>query len=102
MHQKPTTRCSKYLVLKLDFSTVDVSGNIEIIQKSFFDYIKFSVKVFMLKYKSILNLDEQTIKFIQESEFVTSLLGTLLQKVEEAGKKLYLFIDEYDNFAKNS
>ncbi|MBF0407387.1 MAG: AAA family ATPase [Candidatus Riflebacteria bacterium] len=99
IHQNPTPCRNSYLVLKLDFSGIDVSQGIEIIQKNFFESVRGRIRDFISRYKHLIDFDSETIKLVSEADFVEPLLGTILTKLSEAGFKLYLFIDEYDNFS---
>ena len=80
-----TPNASKYLVLRFDFSGIDI-GDVE---NSFRHYVLTTLKFFIKRYN--LNLD-----FIEEP---ISLFKNIFDYLKDNDLKLYLLIDEYDNFA---
>lgn len=96
--QHPTPGKNKFLVLKLDFSAVD--ANNEKIEEAFLNYIKDTTLVFLKRYQKILDIDVKEAK--KEFDCCTSatvLMNTFFNYCREQGQKLFLIIDEYDNFA---
>jgi len=92
--QEPTPLHNQYLVMRWDFSKIEVSGTIQDIQDSLKDYLNSRIKRFQYKYQSLLNLP---IDIDVNNAF--SSFESLTTSVDLSGHKLYLFIDEYDNFA---
>ena len=98
IHQNPTKEKSSYMILKLNFSAV--TPDISTVEESFIYYIKKSVLRFLLKYEKFLGIDmkraeEEVISLKSASE----VMITLLDHCKEKEQKLYVIIDEYDNFA---
>ncbi|MFZ4663785.1 MAG: AAA family ATPase [Caldilineaceae bacterium] len=92
--RQPTPLHNQYLVMKWDFSNIESHGTIREIRTSLYNHINAHIKNFQLTYGARLhhpievNPDDALASF-------DSLLGV----VRTASYKLYLFIDEYDNFA---
>ncbi len=99
IHDHPTPNRHKYLVLRLDFSPVDTTGTIGAICKSFAVQVREAVWLFIRRYSKwvpeIASLEELT---KSATEDMAALMTSLLKKLEEAGHKMYLLIDEYDHF----
>lgn len=85
---------SKYLVLQWDFSCVDPTGSIDDIRRALHDHINTCIKDFSLYYKDILKKEIPI-----NPENAIDSFGDLFSIVRSTGYPLYLFIDEYDNFA---
>ncbi len=98
IHQNPTVEKNSYLVLKLDFSAVEPnSSNLE---SAFFKYIRDTAMTFLIRYKKLLgvNIKEAKAEFTSHTSAAT-LMNTFLNYCMESEQKLYVIIDEYDNFA---
>ena len=94
----PTPERGTYLVLKLNFSEID--PKIEKLENSFLLYVKEKSAAFFSKYKELLSTDKSII--LPEIEKMTSpsdILRSLLLHCRMSSRKLYVIIDEYDNFA---
>lgn len=91
----PTPSRNTYYILRLDFSGVN-SNNLE---QNFFDRLKLSIKDFCTDYKS-LNIQ---INFSTTDAAI--LIGTLFSSFKEKrlspNDKIFIIIDEYDNFAND-
>jgi hypothetical protein len=92
--KQPTPKHNQYFVLKWDFSAVKPEGNSADIQKTLYDHLNNCIKSFAKRYQSLLTeaieIDRQNAMYSFES---------LLVAVQSTPLKLYLLIDEYDNFA---
>ncbi|MCX6579957.1 MAG: AAA family ATPase [Candidatus Aminicenantes bacterium] len=98
IHRNPTTEKNSYMVLKLNFSAV--SPDISRVEEAFLHYIKKSALRFLTKYARLLNINIKTAR----EEFASlkspsEAMITLLDYCKEQEQKLYVIIDEYDNFA---
>ncbi len=89
IRNNPTPRKSSYLVLKLDFSGIDVSRGIELIQSNFFESLKTRMQDFFDKYKTILDVGSEIKKDIAETQFIEPLLGKFFLSFRNTGLKLY-------------
>ena len=92
--QNPTPLHNQYLILSLDFSFVRTYGPVEEIDRALQSYLNARIYNFSVRYGHLLT----TAIPIDPTNALTSLLA-LLTAVQQAGYKLYLFVDEYDNFA---
>ncbi|KIM10017.1 MAG: hypothetical protein KU38_08245 [Sulfurovum sp. FS08-3] len=81
-----TKEASSYLVLRFDFSAIDVSN----VEESFKQHLVLRMKSFVKKY----NL---AIEFANDRPI--SMLNHIFDTIQNNNLKLYLLIDEYDNFA---
>jgi len=81
-----TSLANSYLILKFDFSGIDVND----IENAFFYNIAITLEYFIKKY----NLN---IEYKNENPLV--LLHQIFEYLKEDNLKLYILIDEYDNFA---
>jgi hypothetical protein len=91
---EPTALHNQYFVLKWDFSMVDPYGDAEQIRGAMHRYINRRVRDFALTYRHILPIDIP----IEPEDALVSFLA-LLAAVRETPYRLYLLVDEYDNFA---
>ncbi|MEM7531931.1 MAG: AAA family ATPase [Chloroflexota bacterium] len=92
--QEPTPMRNRYMVMRWDFSKVPVSGSIEAIQKALNEYLNNNMIAFGEKYEKVL---KRPIRISENNAFIS--FDSLVSSVNQSGYKLYLFIDEYDNFA---
>ena len=94
----PTAEQGRYCVLGLDFSAV--SPDPSEVKRSFNQHVWLRAYNFLKRYQDVLGdagrsaLDE--IRENRDADFVT---GVVTEATGRAGLKIYLFIDEYDNFA---
>lgn len=93
----PTENRNSYLVLKMSFS--GITANPEKMEGSFNCYCEMMLKSFALKYASFLPSD--TLSSIQEADTAANKLASLCLSMQAKGLKMYLILDEYDNFANN-
>ncbi|WP_216093255.1 AAA family ATPase [Candidatus Marithrix sp. Canyon 246] len=92
--KNPTPIHNKYLVMKWDFSNISPEGDSKQIEKTLSDYLNERFQDFANYYQSILKISIS----INPSNPIASFLS-LLRAVRTTAYKLYLLIDEYDNFA---
>jgi len=92
--ERPTALHNQYFVLKWDFSMVDPYGDAEQIRGALHRYINRRVRDFALTYRHILPIEIS----IEPEDALVSFLA-LLAAVRETPYRLYLLVDEYDNFA---
>ena len=92
--QSPTPLHNQYLILRWDFSMVAPRHTYEQQLQVLTDYLNGEIKAFAGKYSAWL---EGTVE-IDRSNAAASFRSAL-DLVQKSGQKLYLLIDEYDNFA---
>ena len=88
--QNPTPLHNQYFVMKWDFSLVKAQGEVKDIEAALHRHINLCIRRCAGRYQ--LNVD------IREEDAIYSF-GSLLNSIQSSGHRLYLLIDEYDNFA---
>jgi hypothetical protein len=92
--KNPTPKHNHYFVMNWDFSAVDSTGSAEDIRQRLHDHINGCIKQFKARYKDFLVDDIE----LHPTNAIRSL-QSVLAVLEGTSHKLYLLIDEYDNFA---
>lgn len=92
--QQPTPLHNTYFVMKWDFSVIEASGDAEDIRRSLYNHINAQIQGFAVYYQPHLPLPIT----INPDDALASFASTLTS-VRQAAHRLYLLIDEYDNFA---
>ncbi|MDQ1352519.1 MAG: hypothetical protein QG657_2825 [Acidobacteriota bacterium] len=98
IQRNPTKEKNKYLVLSFNFSAVapDKSN----LGEFFLQHIRDSIGYFLDKYGKYLDIDiREAQKKFESSKGASALMGTFLNYFRGKEYKLYVIIDEYDNFA---
>ncbi len=90
----PTPRHNQYFVMNWDFSAVDSTGSAEDIRQRLHDHINGCIEHFSACYQDFLAHDIE----LHPTNALRSL-QSLLAALQSTPYKLYLLIDEYDNFA---
>ena len=92
--KNPTKSRNNFFILKWDFSRVNPMVSVLDIQESLYDHINSTIRTFKRYYRSYLpeeieiNLKDATIS-----------LDSLISVIQMTDMRIYLLIDEYDNFA---
>lgn len=94
--QNPTPLHNQYLILRWDFSVVTSKPTYEEQQQVLTDYLNAEIRIFQSKYQHLL-----TEKIEIDERYATGSLWSALNAVQRSGHRLYLLIDEYDNFAND-
>jgi len=92
--KNPTPYHNQYFVMKWDFSMVDPHGDIEAIVQSLYSHINDCIADFANYYQSYLKREIR----IDDADALSSFRSSLTA-VKTTPHRLYLMIDEYDNFA---
>ena len=92
--QDPTPLHNQYFVMRWDFSMVASHGDIRAIERALHNHINTCVQDFMNRYREHL---PQTLP-VNPNDSLASFHAAV-NAVSQTPHKLYLFIDEYDNFA---
>ena len=95
--EHPTENRNKFLILHLDFS--QVQGDMDHIAESLNDYMTLRCNLFALKYKSLY--PEEFTTMLQQSRTGDAKLNLIGDLSRMLGLKLYLIVDEYDNFTND-
>jgi hypothetical protein len=98
IHAKPTKEKNSYLILPLNFSMV--GSNPKWVEGAFLTRIKNAANLFTAKYHHLLDIDTgKTGKEFDSKNTASEIMDTLLSYCWSKKQKLYIIIDEYDNFA---
>jgi hypothetical protein len=92
--RNPTPLHNQYLIMRWDFSDVAPHPNLDRMQQNFFDHINDRIKLFAQRYSHLLQTE---IEISNENAMIS--FRAALRAAETTPYKLYLLIDEYDNFA---
>lgn len=97
--RQPTQGKNRYLVLKFNFSAVDPHP--ARIEASFFNNIEMKVTSFLYRYWDLFKSPyrEKARDRIENTTSAADLLLNITSLCNESNQKLYITIDEYDNFA---
>ena len=92
--KNPTPKHNQYLIMKWDFSVIEPQDDVKGMRKSLHDHLNNQIKRFAKHYQNYLSYPIQ----IDEENAISSFESSLIA-VQTSDYKLYLLIDEYDNFA---
>jgi len=90
--KKPTALKNSYKILFLEFSGINIDSGMEIIYEGFEDSLKLSIRRYFMSYGYEKYIDE-----LKEIESPTGLIKYFFGVAND--DKIYLLIDEYDQFA---
>lgn len=90
----PTPLHNQYLILRWDFSVVAPKPDYQQQQQVLTDYLNAEIKACALKYQHLLTTPVEI-----NPTNATASFWSLLSVVQQAQQKIYLLVDEYDNFA---
>lgn len=90
----PTPLRNTYLILRFDFSCVDAGGDAEAMKQSLYGHINSCIDGFRTKYR---DFDLSGITIYEDNALRS--IHSLVNAVACTNHQVYLFIDEYDNFA---
>lgn len=92
--KNPTPKHNQYLVMTWDFSNVNPEGSAHEIRQALHRYLNKCIQEFALYYQPWLS-----VKIEIEPVDAQASFQSLLTAVRLSSHRLYLLIDEYDNFA---
>ena len=96
IYKQTTPKQGKYMIMKFNFSTIDSNeGNVE---QSFNEKTYDTIIKFIRRYKEYL--PKETAEYVAQANGKCDLaLSKLFEVAENCPYKIYVLIDEYDNFA---
>lgn len=104
VHKEPSPEKNTYLVLKFNFSAVDPAP--DKVEDSFLNNVRIISRSFLNKYKEYFNSlrpnppdIEKWYPEIDAQRSASDILLNILNLARDSESKLYILIDEYDNFA---
>ena len=92
--KNPTPKHNKYLIMKWDFSVIKTHNAIIDIEHSLNNHINNTIKSFANRYQHLFKYQIE----IDSNDAISSFESSLIA-IQGSGYRLYLLIDEYDNFA---
>jgi hypothetical protein len=92
--QNPAPLHNQYLILKWNFSTVAASGDEAEMRQFLHNHLNSRIREFIIRYQKVLPHPVQI-----DSHDATVSFSNLLSVSQATPYKVYLLIDEYDNFA---
>jgi Predicted AAA-ATPase/PD-(D/E)XK nuclease superfamily len=98
----PTDERNSYMVMRFNFSQITTSTNHEQMQEEFHNYCQTMIEEFLQRYESYFAEKDYPIsKFdlTRSSHLILNKIGTLSQSLNLP--KIYVIIDEYDNFTNH-
>ena len=93
----PTKNRNKYLVMHLDFS--QVQGDVDHIAENLNNYLTTQCNLFALKYEQFY--PAELAELLQQATTGSSKLTLIGNLSRQIGRRLYLIVDEYDNFTND-
>jgi hypothetical protein len=99
IHENPTPGKNQYLVLKFNFSAVEPHP--QKIESSFLNNIQTMVGSFLYKYRDYLlpHLSKKLQEKLDDINSPADILLKVIHLCKDSNCKIYIIIDEYDNFA---
>ena len=97
IHQQPTAEKGQYLCLRFDFSAV--SSTPAEVRESFEAHTRILLLDFLDRHAE--RIPESSARAVMSEPSLARRLERLISESRKHGLSLYLFIDEYDNFANN-
>ncbi len=92
--KQPTLLHNQYVMMKWDFSTVEAHGSVDAIRQRLHMHINTSITGVAQRYAPWLSTEVEI-----EPDNAIASFQSLVSAINNASLKLYLLIDEYDNFA---
>ena len=96
--EEPTLLHSSYLVLKLDFSGINVSAGMEELKRQLCHKIGWSCTSFIQKYQDYFK-DKPFLWDLDGVQEPSEIIRQLVAWASDSEYKIYLIIDEYDHFS---
>ncbi|CAK0776467.1 AAA family ATPase [Gammaproteobacteria bacterium] len=97
IHDHPTPEKHRYLALRFDFSVVD--SDPRRLEDSFEGHLRIEMDLLFRRYRSLI--PDEIAQRVMGEVTGSRRLERLFSELHDLGLFLYLFIDEYDNFANN-
>ncbi|NDV64184.1 ATP-binding protein [Bacteroides sp. 224] len=97
IYQHPTNLRAKFMVLKFNFSAVN--NQPDKLEESFEEHCNERFGEFANRYEHLFHADFR--KELMQHRTATGKLGYLNQRATNLGLRIYLIIDEYDNFTNS-
>jgi hypothetical protein len=99
VHEHPTRERNAYLILRLDFTGIETSMGKERLFDSFTKNVRTYAMGFVQKYKN--HFSNRLLENIANESEPAQIIKLICESVKALSNKIYLLIDEYDNFAND-
>jgi len=94
--QNPTPKHNQYLIMRWDFSAIVSQEELAGIKRALYDHLNDQISRFATRYSEIVGPNIE----INANNAISSF-ASALTAVEQTPYRMYLLIDEYDNFANS-
>lgn len=94
IHEHPTAERGQFQVMRIDFSRV--TGTLEQLKETLDLYIDITLNSFASKYEDMYF--DGFVKEVEKYHTANGKLNYILDTARKYGNRLYLILDEYDNF----
>jgi len=94
IHEHPTTERGRFQVMRLDFS--QVTGTVDELKQMLDSYMDIMLNSFARKYEDMYF--DGFLKEVEKYHTAKEKLTYILKAAKDYGNRLYLILDEYDNF----
>ena len=98
IHEHPTALRSQYMILHFDFSVVE-GKSLSQLQQDFEAKCKIALDAFADKYQEFLS--ESLVGEVKSQSTYGRGMELLTRKLPDAAPRIFILIDEYDNFANH-
>lgn len=99
--QAPTPGRSQYLILRLEFTQIATNRGVEQIRKDFTENLLTTLRGFIDRYEGLLPQLAAVRADLEQDLEPAVLVKRLLYPIAASGERLYVVIDEYDNFTND-
>ncbi|MDR2627253.1 MAG: AAA family ATPase, partial [Dysgonamonadaceae bacterium] len=96
----PTPGRNGYLIMQFDFSGLNTSSA-ELFAADFSKKVELTIDSFLSTYRNIIPQVDKFIKQIVDEKLGIRSLEVAYNAAKEAGKQIFILIDEYDHFAND-
>ena len=101
VYDHPTPDRNAFLVLRFDFSSVDTSGDDALMRLTFHSSVRAAVEVLAARYLARFPALGPFHARLEQHLEPIGLLKELFSILQSTGQRVYVLIDEYDNFAND-
>lgn len=96
--QSPTPEKNSYLVFRLEFTSINPTGTLPQLIQEVLAKVRLAIKSFCAAYLSLIPELEELRQNLDREYTPAQLMLELLNIVERSSRRVYVLIDEYDNF----
>ena len=97
----PTPERGRYAVLRLEMTGLPTAGGVDELRAAFHDRLHNKITRFLDRYRDVLPEVVAGFEAGRSTGEPASLMDRFLQAMGRSSHRLYLFVDEYDNFTND-